>query len=155
MPMNLLSKIAPFCLVAILLQLFAVDVLAGDCTGAAEEISAASALASGSLEEERAYRRAAESCPSLVEAHYNLGLNLLSQNKVLDARSSLEKAVALRKDQQTLLALANAYALSGDLDKARNRYQDVLNLDKTSVDAMQGISVSTTDKEITSAPKRY
>lgn len=57
--------------------------------------------------------------PGSVRANYNLGVALLAQGKLLDARGALERAVALSPDDvDTLLTLATLCGRLGEFDRA-------------------------------------
>ncbi|MEW6273031.1 MAG: tetratricopeptide repeat protein [Thermodesulfobacteriota bacterium] len=62
-----------------------------------------------------------ESTPGSVRGHYNLGVALLADGKLLEARAALERAVELApRDPEALLTLATLAGRLGEFDRAHD-----------------------------------
>ncbi|MBI4531972.1 MAG: tetratricopeptide repeat protein, partial [Candidatus Latescibacteria bacterium] len=76
----------------------------------------------------------------LQEAHRQIGYYLLLEKQYDEAITSLQKAVRLKpSDPQAHLWLAQGLALSGQIEKAKTEYHEVLRLDKGNEDAKIGL----------------
>lgn len=80
------------------------------CAKAKQEISKGVSLSDGSDLEMTFYKRAIEACPSLAEAHYNLGLILLKKGDAEQAAEAFSRAMERKKDD-TKFVLAKGLAL--------------------------------------------
>ncbi len=118
------------------------SVHAAECPAGMAEFKKGIALADTTPEKESTFRRAIELCPTLAEAHYALGVYFLRQgNRMTDAKSSLERAIALRDDVSFTLALAEVMVRSGDLQGAEETYRKLTKRDTAQGDALIGLSL--------------
>lgn len=86
---------------------------------------------------ERCCRGAIAANPGLPNAHFNLGVALISQGKVHEATQSYQQAVKLKPDHVlALFNLGHALQLTFNLEESRSCYSRVLGIKGTSADAV-------------------
>ena len=136
-------KLTARCLTAALFFATAVwgnRALADDCTAAAKRREDALRASNSMREQEDDLRAAITMCPKLAEAHFDLGLILLKQQRLDDALASFKTAADADQDPRFRLGIANVLALKGDLGGAEKEYQKALESDPRSVKALDGLS---------------
>ena len=92
--------------------------------------------------EEAQYRKAAELCPSMAEAFYNLGVLLSKKGDYPAAVANIEAAIKAREDPAFHVALGNVYASMGKYDDAQREFNRVLQENSKSVPALQGMALA-------------
>ncbi|HQH26888.1 MAG TPA: tetratricopeptide repeat protein, partial [Oligoflexia bacterium] len=116
-------------------------VSAEDCAQAMRLVAEARVLSTGSKEAEEKYRQAANTCASLADAHYELGLNLLAQSRYGDAAARFKEGIKIDASLRMQLGLAEAQFNQRSYADAEKSYQGVLAKDERNIKALQGISV--------------
>ncbi len=111
------------------------------CLEATRLVNLGLSRADASPEEEKLYRDAAAACPSLVEAHFNLGVLFLKQNRPQQALEPLRSALGMRDSSTIRIALATAEASAGNLDAAENEFSKIRETEPLNIKALQGLSV--------------
>ncbi len=80
------------------------------------------------------FRRSVEKNERFAMGHRGMGIALLGLGEVEDAEASFEKALELNeKDVQSLYELARIHEKKGQLDRAREYYRRVVEVDRLSV----------------------
>ena len=112
-----------------------------DCVEAQRLVRQGVELSDASAEEEQDYRKALELCTMLPEAHYNLGLIAQKRGNAQQASEHFEKALEFDRREPFVLGLAASKLNQGELERARQLYEEVLQKDAKNVKALQGLSV--------------
>ncbi|MBP9838256.1 MAG: tetratricopeptide repeat protein [Proteobacteria bacterium] len=116
--------------------------LAKDCADATKIVGEVANESKGDFSKLAAkLQEAINICPELAEAHYQLGILDLENNKISDAIKNIKKSLEIKKEPLFQLALANAYVLVENLSEAEQVYNDILLTDSDSIKAIQGLSV--------------
>lgn len=114
---------------------------AEDCVGATKLSKQGAAVSSGSADQERYFRKAIELCPSLADAHFNLGSNLLAQKKIEQGIASLKRAVGLEPEVAFLVGLGNGYLLKGDYGAAETEFKRAAGLAPDNAAVLHGLAL--------------
>lgn len=112
----------------------------GDCRRAATIMRDANQAGARPEVQEAQLREAVALCPSMAEAHHNLGVVLLQQKKSGDALLEFEKALSVREDLTYRIALGSAQLDLGKLEEARENFEKALREQSKNIKALQGLS---------------
>jgi len=126
------------------------------CVDAGKSLREGIALSDASMKEEELYRDAITKCPTMPEAHYNLGVVLskrggleqvtaknigATSQKLDEALESINKAIAIREDASFFSAKGALLVAKSDWNGARTTYQKAISLDPKSLKAYQGLGL--------------
>lgn len=120
----------------------AAEQLTRDCAEAGKLVSRGIQRSDGSEEEERLYRQASGLCEQMAEAHHNLGVVLERRGKLDEAAEAFKKALTVREDPSSRLALASTYVGLEQFEDAEREYQRVLDDTPRNIAALQGMAVT-------------
>lgn len=87
------------------------------------------------------YLTAIKMCPTLLEAHYNLGIYYYEKKDYESAIKSFNDALKISKNSLVLVALGKVYFEKNDLEKAQSYYKDAISQDSKNVQARQGLAL--------------
>ena len=122
-----------------------VDSRADDCPRAASLFTEAKQLikpdGSQSIEAEAKLREAISFCPSLADAHYELGFLLESRGERVLARQSFHNAHSHGKDSRFARALGRTQILLKEFADAEKTYQQLLSDEPKQVNAYHGLAM--------------
>ena len=120
--------------------IFSSRLLAEECSEATRLVSEALELSDGSSKEESLYKSAIEKCPSMPEAHYNLGIILEKKGRLDSALSNFKKANELRDSKKFKLAYAHALSKKGSFETAKSIYDELLKDKNSELEALVGMA---------------
>ena len=111
-----------------------------DCTTAHKLLKQAVLLSDGSTKEANLYLKAINKCPSLAEAHYNLGIVYLKQSKPGEAQNAFKAALDIKEEATFHIGLGNAYLIQNKLSESKTAFERAIVLDPSEAKAYQGLS---------------
>jgi len=127
--------------ILVLSLMLTASAVAEDCISANKLVQQGVGGGLSLTEQQEKFERAVKLCPSMAEAHYNLGVTLLKNGNLNSAEVQFESAKKLNDSNEVRFALAVVELSSGDYPQAEDNLNYILSSDSQNIAAIEALAL--------------